>query len=165
MELKPRKQTPTVKVGNIDLGGAHPVRIQSMTNTPTADIDATLKQTIELIKAGSEMVRWTVNDDDAARAVPKIKAILEDEGYEATPIIGDFHFNGHTLLAKHPKCAQALAKYRINPGNVGKANRHDENFAQIIKIAIEYGKAVRIGVRSEERRVGKECRSRWSPYH
>jgi (E)-4-hydroxy-3-methylbut-2-enyl-diphosphate synthase len=146
MELKIRRQTPTVKIGNIALGSGYPVRIQSMTNTPTADINATVKQTAELIEAGSEMVRWTVNDDDAARAVPKIMAVLEDKGYGSTPIIGDFHFNGHTLLAKHPACAKALAKYRINPGNVGKGNRHDENFSQIVKIAIEHDKAVRIGV-------------------
>ncbi|MCK5180507.1 MAG: flavodoxin-dependent (E)-4-hydroxy-3-methylbut-2-enyl-diphosphate synthase, partial [Candidatus Omnitrophica bacterium] len=93
-----------------------------------------------------ELVRWTINDDAAARAVPKIIKVLTNKGYGSTPIIGDFHFNGHTLLEKHPECAQALAKYRINPGNVGKGDRHDENFARIIKIAIENVKAVRIGI-------------------
>ncbi|MCK5083003.1 MAG: flavodoxin-dependent (E)-4-hydroxy-3-methylbut-2-enyl-diphosphate synthase [Candidatus Omnitrophica bacterium] len=146
MELKSRRQTPTVMVGNVALGSDHPVRIQSMTNTPTADVTATAEQTIELIEAGSELVRWTINDDAAARAVPKIIKVLTNKGYGSTPIIGDFHFNGHTLLEKHPECAQALAKYRINPGNVGKGDRRDENFARIIKIAIENGKAVRIGV-------------------
>jgi (E)-4-hydroxy-3-methylbut-2-enyl-diphosphate synthase len=146
MELKPRRQTPTVRIGLVALGSPHPVRIQSMTNTPTADIAATLHQTMQLIDAGSEMVRWTVNDDDAARAVPDIIKALTDKGYGNVPIIGDFHFNGHTLLSKHPPCAKTLAKYRINPGNVGKGDRHDENFAQIIKIAVENDKAVRIGV-------------------
>ena len=146
MAPKARRQTPTIMVGNVPLGSAHPVRIQSMTNTPTADVKATAAQTIDLIEAGSEMVRWTVNDDSAARAVPEIIKILADKGYGSTPIIGDFHFNGHTLLAKHPACARALAKYRVNPGNVGKGDRRDENFARIIKIAVENGKAVRIGV-------------------
>ncbi len=146
MELKSRRQTPTVMVGNVALGRDHPVRIQSMTNTPTANVTATAEQTIELIEAGSELVRWTINDDAAARAVPKIIKVLTNKGYGSTPIIGDFHFNGHTLLEKHPECAQALAKYRINPGNVGKGDRHDENFARIIKIAIENVKAVRIGI-------------------
>ncbi|MBN1870506.1 MAG: flavodoxin-dependent (E)-4-hydroxy-3-methylbut-2-enyl-diphosphate synthase [Candidatus Omnitrophica bacterium] len=146
MELKARRKTPTVMIGNIALGSRHPVRIQSMTNTPTADVTATAKQTIELIQAGSEMVRWTINDDSAAKAVPEIVKILSEKGHGGIPIIGDFHFNGHTLLEKHPSCAQALAKYRINPGNVGKGGRRDENFARIIKIAIKNKKAVRIGV-------------------
>ena len=114
MELKARRQTPTVMVGNIALGSDHPIRIQSMTNTPTADIKATAGQTMELIDAGSEMVRWTINDDAAAKAVPEIIKLMADKGYSGTPIIGDFHFNGHTLLEKHPECAKALAKYRIN---------------------------------------------------
>src|SRR3990167_5414693 len=122
-----------------------PVAVQSMTDTPTADIEATLKQTIELIEAGSELIRWTVNDDDAARAVPEIIKRLKDSGY-TSPIIGDFHFNGHTLLQKHPQCARQLSKYRINPGNVGKGERHDENFSSIVKIAVEHDKAIRIGV-------------------
>jgi len=145
MELKNRRKTPTIHIDNICMGSGHPVVIQSMTDTPTANMDATFRQTVELIEAGSELVRWTINDDNAARAVPDIIQRLRDAGY-TTPIIGDFHFNGHTLLKKHPECARALGKFRINPGNVGKGNRHDENFAQIIKIAIEYNKAVRIGV-------------------
>lgn len=116
-----------------------------MTDTPTADVEATFQQTVELIEAGSEMVRWTVNNDAAAQAVPEIVRMLRDGGYTA-PIIGDFHFNGHILLAKYPPCARALAKYRINPGNVGKGGRHHEHFADIIKIAVDNGKAVRIGV-------------------
>ncbi|MCA9405417.1 MAG: flavodoxin-dependent (E)-4-hydroxy-3-methylbut-2-enyl-diphosphate synthase [Candidatus Omnitrophica bacterium] len=145
MQLKPRRKTPTVMIGDVPVGSDYPVVVQSMTDTPTADIERTLTQTKELIEAGSELVRWTVNDDDAARAVPHIIQRLRDEGYK-TPIIGDFHFNGHTLLTKHPDCAKALAKYRINPGNVGKGERHDENFSAIIKVAIEHNKPVRIGV-------------------
>lgn len=145
MELIKRRATPAVKVGNVNIGSPFPVVVQSMTDTPTADIENTLAQTEELIKAGSELVRWTVNDDDAARAVPQIISRLKDKGHH-TPIIGDFHFNGHTLLRKHKDCARALAKYRINPGNVGKGDRHDENFTDIVKIAIENNKPVRIGV-------------------
>ena len=145
MRINKRRKTPAVTIDHIKLGSDYPVVIQSMTDTPTADTEATLKQTIELIEAGSHMVRWTINDDDAARATPGVIKILRDKGYN-TPIIGDFHFNGHTLLTKHPECAKALAKYRINPGNVGKGNLHDQNFSSIIKIAIEHGKAVRIGV-------------------
>ena len=145
MEIIKRRQTPTVTIGKISLGSHFPVAIQSMTDTPTANVEATLKQTIELIEAGSELVRWTVNDDAAAQAVPEIIHRLRDQGY-LTPIIGDFHFNGHTLLPKHIACARLLDKYRINPGNVGKGDRHDENFASIVKIAIEHNKAVRIGV-------------------
>ncbi len=145
MELQKRRKSPAVKVGNVLIGSEYPVVIQSMTDTPTANIEATLTQTIELINAGSELVRWTVNDDDAARAVPEIIKRLRDQGYTA-PIIGDFHFNGHTLLSKHKECARLLNKYRINPGNVGKGNRHDENFTLIVKIAAEHNKPVRIGV-------------------
>jgi (E)-4-hydroxy-3-methylbut-2-enyl-diphosphate synthase len=145
MELNIRRKTPTIKIGHVFLGSNYPVVIQSMTDTPTADVEKTFTQTVELIEAGSELVRWTVNDDDAARSVPIIIKKLRDQGYQ-TPIIGDFHFNGHTLLSKHKACAQALSKYRINPGNVGKGERHDENFSSIIKIAIEHDKAVRIGV-------------------
>lgn len=140
-----RRKTPTVQIGSIFLGSQHPIAIQSMTDTPTADIQKTVEQTIELIEAGSEIVRWTVNDDTAARAVPENIKILRDKGCK-TPIIGDFHFNGHTLLNKHTACAKALDKYRINPGNVGKGSRHDENFTAIIQIAIEHNKPVRIGV-------------------
>jgi (E)-4-hydroxy-3-methylbut-2-enyl-diphosphate synthase len=145
MEFAQRRKTPTVKIGSLCLGGGHPIVIQSMTNTPTADIEATVRQTIELVEAGSEMVRLTVNDDGAARAVPKIVKAVRGRGH-AAPIIGDFHFNGHTLLSKHPACARALDKYRVNPGNVGKRGRHDVNFLQIIKIAVDNDKAVRIGV-------------------
>ena len=145
MENNKRRQTPTVKIGPRLIGSDHPVLIQSMTDTPTANIEATLKQTIELIEAGSEIVRWTINDDAAARAVPEIIKAIRDQGYD-TPIVGDFHFNGHTLLTKHPDCARLLCKYRINPGNVGKGGLHDKNFARIIKIAIDHDKAVRIGV-------------------
>ena len=132
-------------VGHLAIGSEHPVRVQSMTDTPTANMEATFRQTIELIEAGSEMVRWTVNDDKAAKAVPEVIKMVRDQGYD-TPIIGDFHFNGHTLLTKNPQTAQALGKYRINPGNVGKGDRHDRNFSEIIKIARDNGKAVRIGV-------------------
>ena len=145
MKIHKRRKTPTVTIDHIKIGGDYPVVIQSMTDTPTADVQATFKQTVELIKAGSHMVRWTINDDDAARATPEVIKMIRDQGYN-TPIIGDFHFNGHTLLTKHPLCAQTLAKYRINPGNVGKGERHDKNFASIIKIAVENDKAVRIGV-------------------
>ncbi|MBI5149740.1 MAG: flavodoxin-dependent (E)-4-hydroxy-3-methylbut-2-enyl-diphosphate synthase [Candidatus Omnitrophica bacterium] len=145
MKIQSRRKTLSVGVGNVLLGGGHPVVIQSMTDTPTADVERTLKQVIELIEAGSEMVRLTVNDDAAARVVPEIIARLRGRGTTA-PVIGDFHFNGHTLLAKHPDCARLLDKYRINPGNVGKREKHDENFAQIIKIAIDNNKPVRIGV-------------------
>jgi len=140
-----RRKTPDVKIGNVTLGSNYPVVIQSMTDTPTADVQATLTQTQELIEAGSEMVRLTINDDDAAQSVPEIVKILRDKGY-TTPIIGDFHFNGHTLLNKHRDCAKILDKYRINPGNVGKGERHDENFSSIVKIAIDNNKPIRIGV-------------------
>ena len=145
MQLTARRKTLPVTIGRVVLGGGHPVVIQSMTDTPTADVEKTLRQTIELIEAGSEMVRLTVNDDDAARAVPVIVRRLREQGY-AAPIIGDFHFNGHTLLTKHPECARLLDKYRINPGNVGRGQRHDENFTRIVKIAVEHNKPVRIGV-------------------
>lgn len=140
-----RRKTPTVTVGNVALGSDFPVRIQSMTDTPTADVEATLKQTKELIEAGSELVRWTVNDHEAAQGAAEAIKRLRAEGIQ-TPIIGDFHFNGHTLLSKNPETARLLDKYRINPGNVGKGRLHDDNFAQIVKIAVDNGKAVRIGV-------------------
>lgn len=145
MEMKSRRKTPTVDIGGVPVGGGHPVVVQSMTDTPTADQEATYRQTVSLIEAGSQLVRWTVNDDAAAQAVPGIITRLREAGHTA-PIIGDFHFNGHTLLSKHPECAAALSKYRINPGNVGRGERHDENFARIIRIAITHGKPVRIGV-------------------
>ncbi|OGX24377.1 MAG: 4-hydroxy-3-methylbut-2-en-1-yl diphosphate synthase [Omnitrophica WOR_2 bacterium RIFCSPHIGHO2_01_FULL_48_9] len=145
MELIKRRKTPTVKIGSVSLGSGYPVVVQSMTDTPTADVEKTFAQTVELIEAGSELVRWTINDDAAALAVPETIQRLRDKGY-MTPIIGDFHFNGHTLLNKHKDCAKVIDKYRINPGNVGKGDRHDENFSAIVKIAIENNKAVRIGV-------------------
>lgn len=140
-----RRKTPSVIIGNLALGQDHPIRIQSMTDTPTADVEATLAQTRELIAAGSELVRWTINDHDAAKGAAQAISHLRQEGI-TTPIIGDFHFNGHTLLGKNPQTAKLLDKYRINPGNVGKGRLHDDNFAQIIKIAVDNGKPVRIGV-------------------
>ena len=140
-----RRKTPTVVIGSLCLGSDYPVRIQSMTDTPTANVEATLAQTRELIAAGSELVRWTVNDHEAAQSAVEAIKRLRAEGI-TTPIIGDFHFNGHTILTKNPEAARLLDKYRINPGNVGKGKLHDDNFAQIVKIAIDNGKAVRIGV-------------------
>ena len=140
-----RRNTPTVRIGPLSLGAQFPIRIQSMTDTPTADVEATLAQTRSLIAAGSELVRWTVNDHDAAKGAVEAISRLRAEGI-TTPIIGDFHFNGHTLLSKNPQAAKLLDKYRINPGNVGKGDLHDDNFAQIVRIAIDNGKAVRIGV-------------------
>jgi len=140
-----RRKTPVVHIGNLSLGHNYPIRIQSMTDTPTADVEVTLKQTRQLIAAGSELVRWTINDHEAAKGAAEGISRLRAEGI-ATPIIGDFHFNGHTLLSKNPQTAKLLDKYRINPGNVGKGQLHDNNFAQIVKIAVDNGKAVRIGV-------------------
>ncbi|MBC8496008.1 flavodoxin-dependent (E)-4-hydroxy-3-methylbut-2-enyl-diphosphate synthase, partial [archaeon] len=132
-------------VGNVIIGGDAPVRVQSMTNTLTADVNSTVKQIIELANAGSELVRFTVKDEDDAKAVPIIKKCLEEKNC-SVPIVGDFHYNGHLLLSKYPECAKALDKYRINPGNVGFGNAHDDNFKQMVDIAIKYGKPVRIGV-------------------
>src|SRR6202047_1234746 len=140
-----RRKTYGVKVGQYQVGGGAPVVVQSMTNTDTADIAGTAKQCIELARAGSEMVRVTVNVPEAAAAVPQIKKRMLDAGVEA-PLIGDFHYNGHVLLTKFPDCAKALDKYRINPGNVGKGVRRDEQFATICNIARDNGKPVRIGV-------------------
>ena len=134
-----RRPTVVVDVGGVEVGGTHPVVVQSMTNTDTADVRATAAQVRALHAAGSELVRVTVNTDEAARAVPDIVAEVD------VPVIGDFHYNGHLLLTKHPACARVLAKYRINPGNVG-AKRRDENFRTIIDVALEHGKSVRIGV-------------------
>jgi len=147
MKLAKRRKTPSVKIGNVPVGSSHPVVIQSMTNTPTTDVIKTLQQIKELINSGSEMVRVTINDDKAAEAVIEIIRTLRRQGY-AAPIIGDFHFNGHLLLSRYPQMAKLLDKYRINPGNVGKGNVHDQHFAAIIKIAKENGKAIRIGVNS-----------------
>jgi len=139
-----RRKTVTTRVGDVPVGSAHPVVVQSMTNTDTADVEGTVRQVAALWRAGSQIVRVTVNNDEAARAVPHIVEFLAQRGVHV-PIVGDFHYNGHLLLAKYPDCAAALAKYRINPGNVG-AKRHDENFAAIIEKALEHGKPVRIGV-------------------
>ncbi len=134
-----RRQTVVVDVGGVQVGGTHPIVVQSMTNTDTADVDATAAQVRALHEAGSELVRVTVNNEAAAEAVPDIVAGV------AVPVIGDFHYNGHLLLTKYPQCAAALAKYRINPGNVG-AKRRDEHFRTIIEVALSHGKPVRIGV-------------------
>ena len=141
----PRRITRAVNVGAVKLGGGHPVVVQSMTNTDTADIAGTVKQVSELWRAGSEMVRVTVNNPESAAAVPRIVEKLRMMGIEV-PVIGDFHYNGHTLLANEPACAEALAKYRINPGNVGFGRKKDTQFAQLIEFALQYDKPVRIGV-------------------
>jgi len=140
-----RRQTRAVKIGQVTVGGEAPVVVQSMTNTDTVDVLKTAIQCAELARAGSELVRITVNTPEAAAAVPKIRAHLDSMGVDV-PLIGDFHYNGHRLLADHPACAQALAKYRINPGNVGHGKKRDEQFAQMIEIACQYDKPVRIGV-------------------
>ncbi len=139
-----RRRTTRVGVGGISIGSDDPVVVQSMTNTDTADADATALQVAALAHAGSELVRITVNNDAAARAVPLIRRKLDDLGI-AVPLIGDFHYNGHQLLVEHPDAADALAKYRINPGNVG-SKRRDENFATIVRVAIDHDRPVRIGV-------------------
>ena len=140
-----RRPTQPVRIGRIVVGGDAPVVIQSMTNTDTADVVKTAIQCAELARAGSELVRITVNTPEAAAAVPRICEQLERMGVDV-PLIGDFHYNGHRLLADYPDCAQRLAKYRINPGNVGHGRKRDEQFAQMIEIACKYDKAVRIGV-------------------
>ena len=144
-QLRPvRRSTPSVSVGGVMVGSAHPIVVQSMTNTDTADAAGTAAQVAHLARAGSQLVRVTVNNDAAAAAIPEIVQRLADVGL-TTPIVGDFHYNGHKLLAAHPKAAELLAKYRINPGNVGSKHR-DENFQTIVKVAIDHGKPVRIGV-------------------
>ena len=144
-QLRPiRRSTPSVSVGGVLVGSAHPIVVQSMTNTDTADAAGTAAQVAHLARAGSQIVRVTVNNDAAAAAIPEIVQRLADDGL-TTPIVGDFHYNGHKLLASHPKAAELLAKYRINPGNVGSKHR-DENFQTIVKVAIDHGKPVRIGV-------------------
>ena len=142
---RPRRKTYGVQVAHVRVGGGAPIVVQSMTNTDTADVEATFRQTVELAEAGSEIVRWTVNVPEAAAAVPEIKRRLVAAGC-AVPIIGDFHYNGHVLLTKYPECAKALDKYRINPGNVGAGQRRDEQFSTICKVARDNGKPVRIGV-------------------
>ncbi len=140
-----RKKTWEVQIGNVLMGADHPVVVQSMTSTDTADVMATVKQCAELYKAGSELVRVTVNTEDAAQAVPRIQTQLEKMGLDV-PLVGDFHFNGHKLLSKYPDCAKTLAKYRINPGNIGRGNSRDDKFSQLIELACRNDKAVRIGV-------------------
>ncbi|APG86265.1 4-hydroxy-3-methylbut-2-en-1-yl diphosphate synthase [Sinorhizobium americanum CCGM7] len=144
-EPKPRRASVAVDVGGVVVGGSAPVVVQSMTNTDTADIDATVAQVAALSKAGSELVRITVDRDESAAAVPKIRERLLRLGMDV-PLVGDFHYIGHKLLADHPACAEALAKYRINPGNVGFKDKKDKQFAEIIEMAIRYDKPVRIGV-------------------
>ncbi len=145
MSISPRKITHQVQIGDIKVGGGAPIVVQSMTNTDTVDIKATVNQVMELSKAGSEIVRITVNSEDAAKAVPEIRNQLDQKGF-TVPIVGDFHFNGHKLLEKYPACAEALDKYRINPGNVGRGKNRDPQFQQMIEFACRYDKPVRIGV-------------------
>ncbi|WP_434213377.1 flavodoxin-dependent (E)-4-hydroxy-3-methylbut-2-enyl-diphosphate synthase [[Pseudomonas] boreopolis] len=139
-----RRTTQAVRIGNVTVGGGRPVVVQSMTNTDTADVAASVKQVAELWRAGSEMVRLTVNNAESAAAIPRIAEKLAMMGIDV-PLIGDFHYNGHQLLAGEPACAEALAKYRINPGNVGFGKKKDLQFGQLIEFAIKYGKPVRIG--------------------
>ncbi len=142
---KERHETIGVRVGNITVGGGAPIVVQSMTNTDTADVQGTVAQVADLARAGSEIVRITVNSEDAARAVPAIREGLDAQGVDV-PLVGDFHFNGHRLLAKYPACSEALAKYRINPGNVGSGEKRDAQFASMVETAARQDKAVRIGV-------------------
>jgi (E)-4-hydroxy-3-methylbut-2-enyl-diphosphate synthase len=145
MAVKPRRAAAVVDVAGVKVGGNHPIVVQSMTNTDTADVTGTVNQVMALARAGSELVRVTVNTEQAAAAVPKIVDCLDKFGVRV-PIIGDFHYNGHILLRKYPECAQALSKYRINPGNVNIGKKHDDNFRTMIEAAIEYKRPVRIGV-------------------
>src|SRR5271157_3245868 len=140
-----RQRTRIAHVGDIAIGGGAPIVVQSMTNTDTADVAATVAQVKALAAAGSELVRITVNSEEAAAAVGPIRERLDADGC-GVPLIGDFHFNGHKLLTEYPDCARALAKYRINPGNVGKGSKHDAQFAIMIEHAVKYDKPVRIGV-------------------
>jgi (E)-4-hydroxy-3-methylbut-2-enyl-diphosphate synthase len=140
-----RRESVAVAVGPVVIGGSAPIVVQSMTNTDTADIAATVRQVAELARAGSELVRVTVNNAEAAAAVPRIREQLDRAGVEV-PLVGDFHFNGHRLLTQHPACAEALAKLRINPGNVGRGSKRDDQFATLIEFACRYDKPVRIGV-------------------
>jgi (E)-4-hydroxy-3-methylbut-2-enyl-diphosphate synthase len=145
MAVQMRRVSVPVRIGNVTVGGSQPIVVQSMTNTDTADVMSTVNQTMALAQAGSELVRVTVNTEAAAQAVPKIVETLDKFGVRV-PIIGDFHYNGHILLKKYPDCARALAKYRINPGNVNIGKKHDDNFRVMIEAAIEYDRPVRIGV-------------------
>src|SRR4029079_16859248 len=145
MAVKSRRAAAVVDVGGVKVGGNHPIVVQSMTNTDTADVQSTVNQVMALANAGSELVRVTVNTEEAAAAVPKIVETLEKFGVRV-PVIGDFHYNGHILLKKYPDMARALAKYRINPGNVNIGKKHDDNFRTMIEAAVEYDRPVRIGV-------------------
>jgi (E)-4-hydroxy-3-methylbut-2-enyl-diphosphate synthase len=145
LSLITRRKTVAVNIDGILVGGANPIVVQSMTNTDTVDIDGTALQIEQLARAGSELVRITVNTKQAAAAVPHIAEKLGARGFQV-PIIGDFHYNGHILLKEYPDCARALAKYRINPGNVGPGQHHDKNFQAMIEVAVENNKPVRIGV-------------------
>ncbi|MGZ4815803.1 MAG: flavodoxin-dependent (E)-4-hydroxy-3-methylbut-2-enyl-diphosphate synthase, partial [Terriglobales bacterium] len=140
-----RRNSVCCTIGNVRVGGDAPVMVQSMTNTDTADVLSTVAQVEALARAGSEVVRVTVNNEDAAAATPRIVELLARKGLD-TPIIGDFHYNGHLLLKKYPECARALAKYRINPGNVSVGRKDDDNFRTMIEVAVENQKPVRIGV-------------------
>jgi (E)-4-hydroxy-3-methylbut-2-enyl-diphosphate synthase len=144
-KLSGQRATRSCRVGGVTLGGKSPVVIQSMTNTDTADVAATVAQCVALFRAGSELVRVTVNTPEAAAAIPEIRERLERRG-APVPLVGDFHYNGHRLLSEHPACAEALAKYRVNPGNVGFGKKKDEQFAAMIELACRYEKPVRIGV-------------------
>src|SRR5688572_18857234 len=143
--LASQRQTFAAKIAHVAVGGGAPVMVQSMTNTDTADIAATVAQVAALAEAGSEVVRITVNNEAAAKAVPAIREKLDAKGCNV-PLVGDFHYNGHTLLTTYPEAAQALGKYRINPGNVGFADKHDAQFSTMINVALKYEKPVRIGV-------------------
>jgi (E)-4-hydroxy-3-methylbut-2-enyl-diphosphate synthase len=145
MSQLPRRRSVPVRIGRVMLGGDHPVVVQSMTNTDTADVEGTALQVRALAVAGSELVRITVNTEEAAAAVPAIAARVRELGGDV-PLVGDFHFNGHKLLREHPECAATLAKYRINPGNVGRGTKRDPQFAEMIEIACRHDKPVRIGV-------------------
>jgi (E)-4-hydroxy-3-methylbut-2-enyl-diphosphate synthase len=146
MSANTRHRSVAVNVGGVMVGGGHPIVVQSMTNTDTADVQSTVNQVMALANAGSELVRVTVNNEESAQAVPKIVETLKMFGVRV-PIVGDFHYNGHLLLKKYPDMARALAKYRINPGNVNIGKKHDDNFRVMIEAAIEYGRPVRIGGR------------------
>src|ERR1700689_4949959 len=145
MAANQRRRSVAVRIGSVEVGGSNPIVVQSMTNTDTADVQSTVNQVMAIANAGSELVRVTVNTDEAAAAVPKIVDTLDKFGVRV-PIIGDFHYNGHLLLKKYPECARALAKYRINPGNVNIGRKTDDNFRIMIEAAIEHDKPVRIGV-------------------
>src|SRR6476646_5874892 len=141
----PRRSSVQVSIASVRVGGTNPIVVQSMTNTDTADVEGTAQQVKSLARAGSELVRITVNTSEAAAAVAPIRERLAQLGVDV-PLIGDFHFNGHKLLREHPACAEALAKYRINPGNVGRGSKRDPQFTEMIETACRYGKPVRIGV-------------------